>query len=390
MRGRLGRSVLAGVISLLVIVATEARVDAAKPGVEPWALGVSVVDGSPLGSRAGPAVVDIGGRVLVFGGGSSGEGVSTRDGHDDGAIFDPTTRRWTRIARAPFKVVGPGGVWTGRQVVMFGVAPTCAVNNGERECRSGVLHAGVYDISGDSWHELRLPAELRKNRSWGATPLVWTGTEAVFAIKLDAYTAVNPATGVFRDVPVPQPVQTSGYRCVGDGRVAVLESPRTPGAPVGLFLLDKRARTWTQVPPPANQSPQLLGLRPACTRQGVVVAGGDLATINRYDFATATWSNVAPPARSDGAPCTPQARTCDRFQWSGHGNVIDFWMTDAARGYRYDTKSGGWSEIAQGPAIQIATDGLLAWPTDQLAALYGNPQNAGHTTNDNLMVYRPG
>ncbi|HEU5305874.1 MAG TPA: hypothetical protein VFW97_01020 [Acidimicrobiia bacterium] len=214
-----------------------------------WPLGVSEAPRAPVATRSGRAVVALGSdRVFVFGGGKMGEGVSKPDGHDDGAILTLATKRWSRTARAPFKVVGPGGVWTGRKVIVVGGAPRCTIDNpGFRQCRTAVTKAGVYDPATDSWHEFNVPAAFK--RFLGASPLMWTGKEALF-LQGQEILALSPS-GRFRAIDIPSTVAV-GWTCATKNAIATMDShvARDPAAAVTqLQIYDPRTDRWTASSP---------------------------------------------------------------------------------------------------------------------------------------------
>lgn len=110
----------------------------------------------------------------------------------DGAAFNPTTRTWRRIARAPSGVMGGGGLaaWTGQaMVVVAGNSP------------GGPAGAATYEPRTDAWR--RLPNGPLGNREGDVS--VWTGRELLVfgghegdAIAKPTAAALNPRTGTWR------------------------------------------------------------------------------------------------------------------------------------------------------------------------------------------------
>ena len=366
-------------VSVSIVVLVDAP---AHTATKRWADGVSEATRIPLSGRQSPAVIPMGKLVAVFGGGSQGEDVSTKDGHDDGAILDVSTGR---MARAPFKVVAPAGVWTGREIVFLGIAPTCSLNNGQRECRSGTLRAGVYSPSSDSWREIDVPRRLRKTGR-GAV-FTWTGTEAVFGT-----TALNPATGAFRTIPPPGGGVSEVGECVARDRIVVLEralSSDRRGVPGRVFVLDRKARHWSEIPPVGGEWSPFGSMEVVCTDTGVVVTTLNLTRVVFYDFETGQWVEVVTPERPDAVLCGPRVTTCDIFDNSGHGNVVDYWKRNASEpGFRYDTTTRMWSTIAPRPSDERGTLGAMVW-TKGLGLRYGFDRSTPTTGDGELLVYRP-
>jgi hypothetical protein len=377
---------LSALVLAVLVMSAQAAHGVSAPEAK-WPVGITPAPASPLPPRPGPAVVGLGvRRVLVFGGDAFGEGVSKADGHSDGAIFDVTTRRWTRIARAPFKVVGPGGVWTGSEVVMLGGEPKCAVEIGERQCRSSVLHAGVYTPRDDTWREFKVPARFRGLGFPGA-PLLWIGHEALF-LAGQQFLAVN-LDGKFRSFTAPVQGIAGGAVCVAGRRVVVAELlPRPDLGARPLQVLDTQTGKWAATAPPPEAR---FDLRPVCTTETVLMVAFDLSQVLQYHLATDQWTDVTPPALSGFVACTPQVSypRCDVPRWSGHGAVADVWVPLKEPGLRFDPTLTAWTPIASGPDVQPSSDTADPVWLDGLGATFATNSGPGTGGGADLLIYRP-
>ncbi len=131
-----------------------------EPRTERW----RQVTPAPMPSRWGTVEVWTGSELVVWGGGDRDEPTNTA-----GAAYDPVSDTWRRIADAPIGLNAASGVWTGREVVVFG-----SLLNG-RNIAETLTSVGVaYDPAADSWRELP-PSELSPQ----ATSAVWTGDRVV-------------------------------------------------------------------------------------------------------------------------------------------------------------------------------------------------------------------
>lgn len=172
----------------------------------------SVLAASPLGSRQGPVVAWTGRELLEIG------GTGGRAGPGDGAAFDPTDRRWRRIARAPAPVgAAEASVWTGRRLFAFGVPPAAA----EAAAKAA---AELYDPASDKW---AVTATAPFGTGLREPAAVWTGRLIVVAglagSRVEA-ASYDPATGRWRrqDPPLPAAHPALGIAMIAAaGRVIV-------------------------------------------------------------------------------------------------------------------------------------------------------------------------
>lgn len=104
-------------------------------------LGMSTVTAGPLLPRLGPSGVWTGSEMVIWGGGHPQipNGVS----FGDGARFDPSSSEWTKLAPAPLTArSGHVGVWTGSQTFVWG---------GSDEAGKLLTDGALYDPATDSW-----------------------------------------------------------------------------------------------------------------------------------------------------------------------------------------------------------------------------------------------
>jgi hypothetical protein len=106
----------------------------------------SVLKSSPLGARDQPTFVTAGSDLVEIGGSPQGHCLEGSATQRQGAIYNPTARKWRRIAAAPANILAgcpAAAVWTGKQVFIFGGV---GGNSGP------VTHvAGLYDPSTNRW-----------------------------------------------------------------------------------------------------------------------------------------------------------------------------------------------------------------------------------------------
>jgi hypothetical protein len=184
----------------------------------------------PLSRRSEALVIWAGDRLVVWSGVDPRSSFGGSIHRDDGATYDPATRRWAKMAPAP--IAGRDGelaVWTGREVLVWGGRVGLP--------GIGVRDGAAYDPEADRWRRIEpLPFD--------AIPAaVWTGHEAVVFSPDNRVAAYDPVDDGWRSLPgLP-----------GPGKTAVV----TAGwAGDRMFI----SRSWTM--------PPRLGLLFATLRQG--------------------------------------------------------------------------------------------------------------------------
>jgi hypothetical protein len=149
-----------------------------------------------LENRSGAAAAWTGREVLMWGGLSPGGYLA------DGAAYDPATDRWRLLSPSPLRGRIPlASAWTGKELVLVGAAGAGR--------SAGLTDAAAYDPATDGWRLLE-PIPVRFNEGVG----VWTGRElVVYGGLLDGArrpltpddrakgAALDPASGRWRLLP---------------------------------------------------------------------------------------------------------------------------------------------------------------------------------------------
>ena len=291
--------------------------------------------------RDGADMVWMGDRLLVWGG--SPRGVDGAASAADGFVFDPTSGTWTAIPPAPVAGTGGDAVWTGSEVLLWGVHTSdgevaLAFDPGAQSWkriagppqgpRFGATHVwtgrelilfggglkgspttkggAVYDPSTDTWRVI-LSAPVGMNLA----DAVWTGSEMIIiGSELDNRNssetrtamalAYDPAADSWRRLPDP-PIspQTSAVAYV-DGRVIAWEA-YIPGSAEYLPSEDR----WRSLDTGGLQ-------RSECYAEGATI-GHDVFTWNCGTQAvwyaqTSSWVATAPPL--------PASDTQPTYSWA--------------------------------------------------------------------------
>ncbi len=367
------------VLSVLVVAVPPVG---ATPAGSRWPPGVTVVTDSPLPPRNTPALVAMGNRLLVFGGGLVGEGVSNPELHRDAAILDLTTRKWRTIAPSPFPFVAASGVWSGSQVVVVGAVPNCSDGADGTGCPTSSLGAAVYTIATNTWRAVRLPKNLGEPNRWFTTALHWTGSEALFSLDAPDGIAIRPSDGAVRPVSLPASPQTAG-ECDTGSRFVSIGLRNLDGharlQPVVTNRTASRAAAGPSFDMTASGSPWSV----ACTSTNAIVASGDGSTIARYNFASRRWTDVSP--LPSVAPCTIGSARCEQYRFTGHDDEFDTWLPGGARALRYVTKTGRWADVAPGPGTDASAEPI--WVGNLAVATRFDPVSGADTGE--LVIWRP-
>jgi N-acetylneuraminic acid mutarotase len=275
---------------------------------------------APLNARSFPAAAWTGSELLVWGGSAPGSfGQYVR--YDDGAAYDPATRRWRALPPAPIDGRAPVSVWTGEELIVWG--------SQDRELRR--VDGAAYDPSEDRWRRIAdAPIELTDATA------VWTGEEMiVFGAALHG--------GNF---------------------------PETPTAIGGAY--DPERDTWRQLPP-SDLSPQ------AHTAAWV---GGEMIALDyeqgtaAYDPSTNGWRPLADiPLRF--YECSPRSVAIDGFVFANfcgatavYSAAVDRWH-DTARpdlsGWVLEPVAAGQTFLVMGRSQESGERKMLAFnPLDGL------------------------
>src|SRR5919109_3329070 len=99
----------------------------------------------------------------------------------DGAAYDPADESWREIATAPYALDRAHAIWTGEEMIVYGMRPG--------ESSPDPARGLAYDPAGDRWREIA-PYDLSPQSSM----VVWTGREMIawdYEFRAGAY---NPAS----------------------------------------------------------------------------------------------------------------------------------------------------------------------------------------------------
>jgi hypothetical protein len=328
-----------------------------------------------LAPRGQAAVVWTGRQLLVWGG-VSGHPLRV---HDDGAAYDPATRRWTPLPRAPDAqwLEGNGGLaaWTGRELLVWG---GFTVPEPVGRPNVGWPDRGVaYDPQRRTWRTLPPPpAELKQFHLWS----VWTGRELLAGGVEEAgdrggaaVAAYDPAADRWRMLP-PSPGLSLGGRHLeartamwagsrllvwnylrataraADDENGASDRPDTRPAGIDLWALDPAAGQWSVLPAPPDAVGEVVA-NAAMTWTGreVVVVGSReeqvagrqrfVTRAGRYDPDRAAWAPLDPPPR----PAAARLGWAAAVAWTGAalvepGNAV------------YDADAGRWLRLPAEPS----------------------------------------
>jgi N-acetylneuraminic acid mutarotase len=344
-------------ITMVVVVATAGTISAlalhsrtsGSVTANPSRVGVwSELPVGPLEPRTGAYSVWTGHEMLIW------------DGHDfnrdpthapfganfftDGAAYDPSTHRWRRIANSPLEVaynsaepddLNPPAVWTGTELLVFGVEATDPTSQGV---------ALAYNPATNRWHILATPLA---DMNLGAASAVWTGQRVVvFA---------GPNLGLS---PPPSPANSNG---VGSVSVSSLGVSAT---------YDPRTNRWQRIAT-FPLAPRSLATS-IWTGSELMVWGGDnparLPELNdgaAYNPRTNRW-RILPPSPISG-------RSAQRGVWTGHELII--WggqrlAVSLNDGAVYNPRTNTWRRLAPSP-LSGRLPAVMIWTGKQVLVTGG-------------------
>jgi hypothetical protein len=118
----------------------------------------------PIPMQEGSVAVWTGSELIVWGGGEPHD-----PGARIGAAYDPATDSWRAIAKAPVALNLASGMWTGREMLVFG-----SLLDSRNVAATRTAVGAAYDPAADSWREIA-PSRLSPQ----ATSAVWLGGRMV-------------------------------------------------------------------------------------------------------------------------------------------------------------------------------------------------------------------
>jgi hypothetical protein len=119
---------------------------------------------APISARYGATLVWTGTEAILWGGGPR-EGRANRTG----AAYSPASDTWRRLPRSPLGLNLASGMWTGREMLVFG-----SLLNGRNWAATRTSVGSAYDPAADAWR--RIP---RSSLSAQATSAAWVGERMV-------------------------------------------------------------------------------------------------------------------------------------------------------------------------------------------------------------------
>ena len=326
---------------------------------------------APISGRLGAGVVWDGSEMIVWGGGSRAQGITTLEA--DGAAYNPVTRTWRTIAPAPPGVLGGAGggsAWTGTAAVFWaGNSP------------DGPAGGAVYHPKTDTWTRLAAgPLGVRESYS-----SVWTGRELLIisgnsgdALATPVAAAANPETGSWRLLPTLDNV--TGLQALGavwSGREAFIMGNRSLCPEQGsdcqsfqpIFIAYNPTTDALRQIDLANSpvgTQKRSQLRPIAWT-GTTVLFADVADptagVVSYDPATGSWHTGRP------APCAIPDPSYSQTAWIGHRYVVAC-GTDGLQIYTPATDT--WQTSHPGPSpLNSHTDSAIVWTGTELIAWSG-------------------
>lgn len=290
---------------------------------------------SPLAARTGALGVWSGQELLVWGG-MVGDGFVA-----DGAAFDPVANRWRslppspltgRFAAPPGTVAQVPGVWTGKEMVVWGQG--AGVENPDADLPTGA----AYDPASDRWRVLA-PAPVAPRISvpvWtGQEMLVWGGQSGTRYF--DDGAAYDPIGDRWRRLPASPLAARFTFAVWSGAQMLVWGGESSDRAFDDGAAYDPAADRWSPIP--HSPMAERRGFAQFWTGEEMVVWGGApgggaglLGTGAAYDPATRLWREIDPwPAR-----LLPVALWTGReaIVWGGIGSTETGLLASSAGGGR--------------------------------------------------------
>jgi hypothetical protein len=333
------------------------KVEAAAGAVGKW----EQLNAGPLATRGEAKGVWTGEEMIVLG----GLAIERYAAFDDAAAYDPSTKKWRRLAKRPDPGRILGVAWTGKEIFAVGQRDGIALEN----ARS----AHMYDPATDTWRAIAEPP-----RGVNEAYTFWTGSE-VGVWQVGGGLLFNPSTNTWRDIPT---IDIAGVTAPGRARwlegVGLLSVQAAAGSDGGgplrdaLVLFDPSKNTWKKAANAPSAIPSFTFLYAAWlgTEELFGSSGGaEDASAFAYDPRRDRWRTTTTP-KSDpeqiGFVMTGVPIDDGRGVLFGDKNR-PLWM--------FDSKAGSWSYAAAPSGSLPASDGVMVW-TGKDVLVFGRPANA--------------
>jgi hypothetical protein len=171
--------------------------EAYEPSSDTW----RSIGQAPISQAYGAVLVWTGDELIVWGGGDRDDSRTS-----EGAVYDPTSNSWRRIADAPIGLNLASGIWTGREMIVFG----SLLSHANRAPSSTSL-GEAYDPTTDTWREL--PASALSPQATSAALVDDRMVAWDYEVHSQTY---NPITDHWSE---PQRMPFGGSECYPDSTV---------------------------------------------------------------------------------------------------------------------------------------------------------------------------
>jgi N-acetylneuraminic acid mutarotase len=264
--------------------------------------------------------------------------------------FNPVTNRWRRFPSAPTAFHHPGAVavWTGHELIGWGGG--C--------CGDAFSDGAAFNPVTNTWRKL-----ARSPLAGGQAPTgVWTGRELiVFGVRnpdgpaLRSAAAYNPATNAWRGI-APLPAPRYDANAVWDGREVLVVGGNAPGAtrrPTVGFAYDPAANRWRRLRAmPSGRT----GATAVWDGKRLLVWGGDRGSSKSPVVATRGLAYDPTADRWSPLPQAPvQGRSDPTAVWTGSAMIV--WGGEIQR-----TPKPGTAITSASDTTKLFADGAVFRP----------------------------
>lgn len=326
------------------------RALAEEDAVGTWA----PMDAGPLAPRGEPKGVWTGNRLIVV----SGIDIPRYAPFADGASYDPTTDKWTRIAPRPDPGRALAVAWTGKEMFALGTTAGYELDRPQS--------AHLYNPKTDTWRPASVP------RHFGQLNVFWTGSEILVWDEIGGQ-LFDPITNTWREIP-PMTMQGGSIGASAEWSDASRELAVLGGfdpmngdpGNVAVFLFAPATGKWRR----AADAPVKLGSR-SFTYAAMVgdeelftEASVDAARTVAYDAGRDRWRKLPSFDRGDGM-------TYSQSVFIGNQRGVMWTGNDARPLQMIDLDRARWAHAAA-PGPMPGPGGAMVW-TGREVLLFGGP-----------------